>query len=375
MQVNIGEKIRDLRKKNGRTQEEMARALGVTPQAISRWEANGGYPDLGMIPAIANYFHITIDELFGYNNDRNRMIQEYNDKAQVMLNHDQDMTACIALLRRGLEEFPDNVDLRRKLALALNKQGWNYHEDKPNKYWKEAALLYEELLEQDKTCIVPLISIYSELGECEKAEKKASEQPSLDLCKEVLLGNLASIGSINCDKKAEQYRVEAVLVLLQALRKSLDESIVCNDELMNSQDGIELLLLIRQLYERIVGRNCYWFHSEFCLIDLTCVKIAGNIGDYDAAFHFFDFAFEHYTKFQQWKVGKYKKWEEQIGKVDKDLNCDEFFDTKFMRNIESAGYKIIVCEPMFFECAMQSLSEEKQRVIKENSKYSCIFNR
>ena len=70
MQVKIGEKIKDLRKVTGRKQEDLATALGVTPQAVSRWEANGGYPDMEMIPSIANYFHITIDELFGYNNDR-----------------------------------------------------------------------------------------------------------------------------------------------------------------------------------------------------------------------------------------------------------------------------------------------------------------
>ena len=70
MQVNLGDKIRALRKRDGRKQEDLAKALGVTAQAISRWEANGGYPDMSMIPAIANYFHITIDELFGYNNVR-----------------------------------------------------------------------------------------------------------------------------------------------------------------------------------------------------------------------------------------------------------------------------------------------------------------
>lgn len=66
MQVKIGEKIKELRKVTERKQEDLATALGVTPQAISRWEANGGYPDMEMIPSIANYFHISIDELFGY---------------------------------------------------------------------------------------------------------------------------------------------------------------------------------------------------------------------------------------------------------------------------------------------------------------------
>ena len=106
MQVKIGEKIKELRKVTGRK------------QAISRWEANGGYPDMEMIPSIANYFHISIDELFGYNNDRNRIIQEYNDKAQWLINNNDDMTECIALMRRGLEEFPDRV-----LVLYISKVG------------------------------------------------------------------------------------------------------------------------------------------------------------------------------------------------------------------------------------------------------------
>ena len=76
MQLNIGQKIRELRRRDGRTQEDLALAIGVTSQAVSRWEANGGYPDMEMIPSIANYFGISIDELFGYNNERSKMIDE-----------------------------------------------------------------------------------------------------------------------------------------------------------------------------------------------------------------------------------------------------------------------------------------------------------
>lgn len=70
MQLNLGEKIRFLRRREGRTQEALANALGVTSQAVSRRESGGCYPDINLIPSLANYFGITIDELFGYENQR-----------------------------------------------------------------------------------------------------------------------------------------------------------------------------------------------------------------------------------------------------------------------------------------------------------------
>lgn len=74
MEIKLGEKIKELRNRDGRTQENLADALGVTNQAVSRWEKNGSYPDMELIPSIANYFGITIDELFGYRNDRENKI-------------------------------------------------------------------------------------------------------------------------------------------------------------------------------------------------------------------------------------------------------------------------------------------------------------
>ena len=80
MQLNLGMKIRELRRRDGRTQEAVADPLGVTSQAVSRWEAGGSYPDMQMIPAIANYFGITIDELFGYQNNRDAKIDKIIDQ-------------------------------------------------------------------------------------------------------------------------------------------------------------------------------------------------------------------------------------------------------------------------------------------------------
>ena len=63
MNLQIGEKIRLLRRERGYTQEEMAAHLGISYQAISKWERGDGYPDITMLPALARYFSVTVDEL------------------------------------------------------------------------------------------------------------------------------------------------------------------------------------------------------------------------------------------------------------------------------------------------------------------------
>ena len=65
MRIMLGDKIKELRKRDGRTQDDLATALGITNQAVSRWEANKAYPDMEIIPAIANYFHAPMGWVVG----------------------------------------------------------------------------------------------------------------------------------------------------------------------------------------------------------------------------------------------------------------------------------------------------------------------
>lgn len=64
--VSIGKKLKALRKLKGITQEELSEVLHISYQAISKWENGLAQPDISIIPVIANYFAVTIDELFGY---------------------------------------------------------------------------------------------------------------------------------------------------------------------------------------------------------------------------------------------------------------------------------------------------------------------
>ena len=62
--MEFGTKIKNLRNKRGITQEALAKAMGVTPQTVSKWENDVTMPDVALLPELSVFFGVTIDELF-----------------------------------------------------------------------------------------------------------------------------------------------------------------------------------------------------------------------------------------------------------------------------------------------------------------------
>ena len=65
--MNIGNNIKQLRLQNNLTQDQVAEKLGVSYQAVSKWENNANTPDIALLPKIANLFGVSIDALFSDN--------------------------------------------------------------------------------------------------------------------------------------------------------------------------------------------------------------------------------------------------------------------------------------------------------------------
>lgn len=119
--VKIGEQIRLLRRKNDVTQDQLAGYLGVTPQAVSRWESGVCYPDMGYLPAIADFFSVSMDELLCYADRRTEgRVRDCISQVDALLEKDRIQDA-LEMLREAMAEVPSSCALRLETAEVLSQ--------------------------------------------------------------------------------------------------------------------------------------------------------------------------------------------------------------------------------------------------------------
>ena len=119
MNITIGNKIKQLRQRRNLTQEDLGEALGVSFQAVSKWENNIALPDIALVPTIARYFGVSIDELFDYSkNDIDRAVDEICSRAYEF--RESDPAKSRAILEEGLEQYPDNEKILNNMLYVVN---------------------------------------------------------------------------------------------------------------------------------------------------------------------------------------------------------------------------------------------------------------
>lgn len=92
METVFSKQLQMLRKQSGITQEQLADKLGVTAQAVSKWE-NGSYPDGDLLPKIADIFDVSIDNLYGRGEGRCSFEQQVLNHMRAIADSNQDFSA------------------------------------------------------------------------------------------------------------------------------------------------------------------------------------------------------------------------------------------------------------------------------------------
>ena len=171
--MNIGKNIYSLRKEKKVTQAQLAEKLGVSEQAISKWENDLCAPDVSMFPILADYFGVSIDRLFGYYMNSH----EEEIKAIIQAADDsRDTYKEIEIISEGLNKYPNSPDLKINLAFSLSMVN-RISQDEVEKAEaiKKAIKLCTEVVDhcgdskQTDRALNMLNRIYAEIGEYGKA--------------------------------------------------------------------------------------------------------------------------------------------------------------------------------------------------------------
>lgn len=321
MEIAIGNKIKQLRKTYDRTQENMAQALGVTSQAISRWENGTGYPDIEIIPAIANYFGVTIDVLFGYDGNRNEKIRSIIKHADEMEDTRVEPSECLDYMRIAAAEFPASDEITIHLANTLMRCGWAYygaasfsgtrekedgtyeefaHPDYEyncgNKYWHEALGLYEGLIQNTNNAdireeaVENAVLIYWEFGDHSEITKLAAKAPHIRTSREMLLSR----------DESYNYRSDALMVVLRTLKDLMFSTVKAWR--VRTEDNIreceQLISLFRLIFEDgRFGR----YHSDMYDLYARLTSHYWKTGEKNKALDALAYSKEHYDKFESLK--------------------------------------------------------------------------
>jgi len=234
MSSTMGQIIKDLRKKNGFTQEELAERLGVTYQAVSKWENNTGMPDISQVVPLASIFRVSTDVLFGIadtteNEEAWKIVQhagslEKYGEIETYLN-------AYDVLLDGLKKYPNNLILMINCmhlgtSLSLPENGWIYAEERAKEIASETIRQANFIIANSKniTDILSarqiLVFLYCSQGKFDLASNEAkSFPPRADF---TLYSNMAIVNEyMNNNKRTATYLCSNIDYTLQALENDI----------------------------------------------------------------------------------------------------------------------------------------------------------
>lgn len=204
--MTFGQKIKQLRTDNNWTQEQFAELMGVSAQAVSRWETDSSMPDISLIAPIAYTFNVSCDYLLGVDlRGKDKDIYAIRKRAfeSVVGDNPEKWFNAANMIREGLKVYPDSWVLKNSLVvflaiLSLPQNNENYAEA-----GKELNVLCEEIIAKCPNQKSYYNAVYwmchssNAITNRERAIELAKTMPHHDQCQEELLKIIENIHDLS----------------------------------------------------------------------------------------------------------------------------------------------------------------------------------
>ncbi len=169
MTVYFGENLKRLRKERDMTQEALADFLGLSFQAVSKWERSETYPDITMLPVLSSFFGVSVDALLGVDRaKRHAEIDElltFYDKMYL-----KDTPLTFGRFQKALRDFPDSFPIVIRYMELLVAEKGDYGSPEYDKTSAELIALYEKI---NAYCTDDSIRMWAKRLICQHLHSKA----------------------------------------------------------------------------------------------------------------------------------------------------------------------------------------------------------
>ena len=171
--MNLGNKIRELRRARNLTQEQLAASLNISAQAVSKWEMCASYPDMALLPTLAAFFNVSIDELFDF--DVRNIDKEIEE---IRLEYNKyfwnNFEKAEQILLDGLKLYPASVQLKTEL-FELYAYNTDRGEEIINKANQDAATIRSDAQTKIADLTAQLASLRKQTAEYYDSLKKITD--------------------------------------------------------------------------------------------------------------------------------------------------------------------------------------------------------
>lgn len=247
--MNLGNNIKNLRINKRMTQEELAELLGTTSKSISRWEQGSTYPDITLLPIIANIFEISVDELLGVETiKQDEYIKKLKEQANAYARNN-DYESEFTLWQEAYKKLPNNDEIKISLIDIMNTINIIKNE---LKYSNEIIKLAESILSKSTDNLIRLnatqylAQLYAQMDNYEKAEYYAKQLPN-DL---LLTRNVVKTRYLKDDKLLISIQMNISDFISEIIRESefviYDNRVKTPDEY--KKEFLERLIKIEELF-------------------------------------------------------------------------------------------------------------------------------
>ena len=252
MTIYLGENIKKLRRERGLTQENLAEFLGVTFQSVSNWERGESYPDITMLPEIAGFFKVSVDELLGLNKaDAEKKANEYLEVYETQ--RYKDTSFVFRAFQKAVKDFPSDFRMLVRYMELLMCEKSPEDTAEYEKASKEIISIYENI---QNNCTDDNIRMWSKRLICQHLHTKAHYT----------------------EKEEYQQQAENILSEMPSMINTKDYLSTMlitdkNKQQMACADSIENLLF---LLEHSVDHFCLYDDSFSAEYKIEAIKKVGN---------------------------------------------------------------------------------------------------